>query len=236
MKYGLLLVLVALLFAAWLNLDNRKTAAAANIEISPSKITSSSHVKTAIFAAGCFWGVQERFDRIPGVISTEAGYTGGTLSSPTYEDVCSHQTGHAEAVQVTFDSSKVSFAELLDTFWSIHDPTTVDRQGPDIGNNYRSAIFCVDAEQEKSPRPPWPKSQPKASSAARSSPRSSPSRSSTRPRTITSTTSKPMGGLATTVLRSCIPSWLPKRKRNVKPPPPRSRSVELSGPFRRKTN
>ncbi|HUO08458.1 MAG TPA: peptide-methionine (S)-S-oxide reductase MsrA [Phycisphaerae bacterium] len=106
-------------------------------------------VRTAIFAAGCFWGVQERFDHVPGVISTEAGYCGGSLANPTYEDVSSHGTGHAESVKVTYDGSKVSYAELLDAFWSMHDPTTKDRQGPDWGSNYRSVIFYADPEEEK---------------------------------------------------------------------------------------
>ncbi len=112
-------------------------------------LAKGSTMKTAIFAAGCFWGVQERFDKVHGVVSTKAGYTGGHLVNPTYEDICSHATGHAEAVEVTYDPAQVSFAELLDAFWSMHDPTTLDRQGPDVGSNYRSAIFCVDAEQER---------------------------------------------------------------------------------------
>jgi peptide methionine sulfoxide reductase msrA/msrB len=103
----------------------------------------------ATFAAGCFWGVEAMFQKMPGVIATQVGYTGGHLAGATYKQVCSGRTGHAEAVVVTYDPAKVSYPELLDAFWSLHDPTTVDRQGPDVGSQYRSAIFTHDAEQER---------------------------------------------------------------------------------------
>ncbi len=108
--------------------------------------------KKATFGAGCFWGVEAAFSQVPGVVSTEVGYMGGTLKNPRYEDVCTGKTGHAEVVQVTYDPEKVSYEHLLDVFWSVHDPTQLNRQGPDIGTNYRSVIFYHDADQGKTAR------------------------------------------------------------------------------------
>ena len=105
--------------------------------------------KKATFGAGCFWGVEATFRQIDGVTKTEVGYEGGTLENPTYEDVCSHTTGHAEVVQVTYDPERISYEQLLDVFWGKHDPTQLNRQGYDIGDQYRSVIFFHDEEQQE---------------------------------------------------------------------------------------
>lgn len=109
---------------------------------------SEENLQTATFAAGCFWGVEEAFRQVKGVKSTAVGYTGGTFKNPSYEDVCSDMTGHAEAVQIQYEPKQVSYEQLLEVFWSVHDPTTKNRQGPDIGSQYRSMISYHTSEQE----------------------------------------------------------------------------------------
>ncbi len=106
-------------------------------------------LEKAAFGAGCFWGVEELFRPIDGVVSTQVGYMGGNTDQPTYEDVCTDQTGHAEVVEVTFDPARVSYERLLEVFWKNHNPTTLNRQGPDEGSQYRSVIFYESPEQQR---------------------------------------------------------------------------------------
>jgi peptide-methionine (S)-S-oxide reductase len=111
-------------------------------------MSDNINTELATFGAGCFWGVEADFREVDGVIATAVGYEGGKTENPTYKDVCSHRTGHAEVVQVEFDPSKVTYDQLLDLFWTCHDPTQVDRQGPDFGDQYRTVIFYHSPEQQ----------------------------------------------------------------------------------------
>ena len=120
-------------------------------------------MKKATFGAGCFWGVEAAFRKLAGVLGVTAGYAGGTQPEPSYQDVCTGRTGHAEVVQIEYDPGHVSYDDLLGLFWEIHDPTTLNRQGPDVGTQYRSAIFFHDAEQEAQAR----KSKEQAESSGR---------------------------------------------------------------------
>ena len=106
-------------------------------------------MELATFGAGCFWGVEAKFQKVKGVINTTVGYMGGRLKNPTYEQVCTDKTGHAEVVQITFDKEEISYEKLLEIFWSLHDPTQLNRQGPDIGKQYRSVIFYYNETQKK---------------------------------------------------------------------------------------
>jgi peptide-methionine (S)-S-oxide reductase len=122
------------------------------INMRDTGISGLARTEKATFGAGCFWGVEAAFRQVPGVTATAVGYEGGTLHNPTYQDVCSHTTGHAEVVEVAYDPTRVSYEELLTVFWDNHDPTQLNRQGPDVGDQYRSVIFYHTPEQEAAAR------------------------------------------------------------------------------------
>jgi peptide methionine sulfoxide reductase msrA/msrB len=120
-----------------------------NLKKPSAAVSSNGKIQTATFAAGCFWGIEAIFNEVPGVLKVTSGYTGGTVKNPSYRQVCEGTTGHAEAVQIKFDPDLISYEILLDYFWRMHDPTTLNRQGPDIGTQYRSAIFYHDPDQKR---------------------------------------------------------------------------------------
>lgn len=158
LTFGFVLVVAVaavLALAAWSSGAEGKVVKPTSVGTKPGNAGSGTPLRPdgnnqlAAFAQGCFWGVENRFRQVPGVIATAVGYMGGRTANPSYEQVCSDDTGHAEAVLIEFDPARVTYAQLLATFWSSHDPTTKDRQGPDVGNQYRSAIFTFDEEQQR---------------------------------------------------------------------------------------
>lgn len=145
--------LAAFLSVSLAQASNAKDAApeknAANKQNNAPTQAQNIAVKQAYFGAGCFWKVQYVFSNVPGVVKTKVGYSGGNIVNPTYEQVCGHGTKHVETVQVDYDPKKVTFKKLLEVFWSKHDPTTLNRQGPDVGDQYRSVIFYTDENQKE---------------------------------------------------------------------------------------
>lgn len=143
-------VIEILLFFGMVTVAGSAGGNASDSEVAPRE--TGTKMEKATFAAGCFWGVEETFRGVEGVVGTQVGYTGGRKQDPTYREVCGDKTGHAEAVEVTYNPAAVSYDELLEMFWELHDPTQLNRQGPDVGSQYRSAIFFHSPEQEAKAR------------------------------------------------------------------------------------
>jgi peptide-methionine (S)-S-oxide reductase len=142
-------LLVAATVSTWQGACSTRNAMThRNVASTIGQETPESRTRTAIFAAGCFWGVESTFRSVEGVVETEVGYIGGHVENPTYKQVCSDRTGHAEAVRVVYDPDQVDYEKLLEVFWSCHDPTQKNRQGPDVGSQYRSAIFYTGQQQK----------------------------------------------------------------------------------------
>jgi peptide-methionine (S)-S-oxide reductase len=141
--------------AMWQNAAHKVSRPPSGVGTKPGGVGKGTMLKAgdghelAVFGGGCFWGLEDRFRRVPGVTATAVGYTGGTTDDPTYSEVCNHTTGHAEAVLVEFDPKKVSYDKLVTAFWTFHNPTTLNRQGPDVGDNYRSVIWYFNEQQRK---------------------------------------------------------------------------------------
>lgn len=146
MKYAIAVTwFTAIFFAAC----GRNNSPSKPLVMENANITNNSNIDTATFGAGCFWCVEAVFQRLKGVIKVESGYSGGKIKNPAYREVCSGMTGHAEVTQITYDKTQISFKELLEVFWKVHDPTTLNRQGNDVGTQYRSVIFYHNQEQKE---------------------------------------------------------------------------------------
>ena len=149
MKIALPVLLVAVLAGGWMWCRRDAAELRASPQTAAAKEKGSTKMEKATFGGGCFWGVEATFRQLKGVTATAVGYEGGTLASPTYHDVCTDRTGHAEVVQVEYDPRQISYEQLLDVFWKSHDPTTRNRQGPDVGTQYRSVIFYHTPQQKQ---------------------------------------------------------------------------------------